>query len=135
MKKILTSGLVAGIILFLLSYGGLLLAINYFPYFFVDYINPLYSSGGKRDILFYSHAFVVSFALAFFWQRFKSLFKGFFILRGVEFGLIYGLIALAPVMWITFSSLDITFTMVFSWLFYGVCQAVIAGIIFARVNP
>jgi|GEM_PF-143995 len=135
MKKTLLSALIAGVILFLLCYGGLLLAINFLPYFFVDYINPLYSSGGKRDILFYTHAFVLSLALSFFWQRFKGLFKGSFILRGVEFGVVYGLVALVPVMWITFSSLDVTFAMVFSWLFYGVCQAMVAGIVFAKVNP
>jgi len=135
MKKALISASVAGVILFLLSYGGLMLAINYLPYFFVDYINPLYNSGGKRDILFYSHPFVVSFALSLFWERFKILFKGFYVWRGVEFGLVYASVALVPVMWITFSSLDVRFAMVASWLFYGVCQALVAGIIFAKMNP
>ncbi len=135
MKKIFLSGLTAGIILFIISYGGLYTAIHYFPSFFVDYNNPLFNSNGDRDILFYSHAFIFSFALSWFWERFKGLFKGHFILRGLEFGFVYGIIALVPVMWITFSSLDITFTMVSSWFFYGLCQAIIAGIVFARTNP
>ena len=86
-------------------------------------------------MLFYTHAFVFSFALSFFWERFKRLFKGHFILRGLEFGIVYGIVALVPVMWITFSSLDITFAMVASWFLYGLCQAVIAGIVFAKTNP
>ncbi|MDB5210261.1 MAG: hypothetical protein JWQ30_1088 [Sediminibacterium sp.] len=135
MKKIFLSGLTAGIILFIISYGGLYVAIRCFPSFFVDYNNPLFNSNGSRDTLFYSHAFIFSFALSWFWERFKSLFKGHFILRGLEFGLVYGIIALVPVMWITFSSLDITVTMVLSWFFYGLCQAVIAGVVFARMNP
>ena len=57
------------------------------------------------------------------------------MLRGLEFGLIYGTIALIPVMWITFSSLDITLAIVFSWFVYGLLQACVAGIIFAKLNP
>jgi hypothetical protein len=45
------------------------------------------------------------------------------------------LIALLPVMWITFSSMDITLTMVTSWFLYGLLQAIIAGLFFAKVNP
>lgn len=135
MKKIFLPALTAGVILFVVSYGGLFLAIKYFPRLFVDYINPLFSSDNSRDGLFYAHAFVFSFALSWFWERCKSLFKGYFILRGLEFGLVYAGIALVPVMWITFSSLDITLAMVVSWFLYGLCQAVIAGIVFAKMNP
>jgi hypothetical protein len=135
MKKILKPALVAGVILFVVSYGGLYLTIQFFPFLFVKYINPLFTSDSSRDILFYAHAFVVSFALAWFWDRFKSLFKGPVLLRGLEFGLVYGGVGLLPVMWITFSSLDITLLMVASWFFYGLCQAVVAGIVFAKMNP
>jgi len=55
--------------------------------------------------------------------------------RGMEFGLVYGGVALVPVMWITFSSLDVSLIMVLSWLFYGLCQAMVAGVVLARVNP
>lgn len=135
MKKILLSGLIAGILLFIIGYGGLFLAIKWFPTFFVDYNNPLFNSDGSKDVLFYLHAFVISFALAFFWERCKSLFKGNFMLRGLEFGLVYAIIALVPVMWITFSSLDITIEMVGSWFFYGLFQSLIAGMVFAKINP
>jgi hypothetical protein len=135
MKKILLPGLVAGILLFIISYGGLFVAIRFFPAFFVDYNNPLFNSGGGRDFLFYAHAFIFSMALSWFWERCKGVFAGPFILRGLEFGLVYAVVALIPVMWITFSSLDITFIMVASWFLYGLCQAVIAGIVFAKMNP
>lgn len=135
MKKVLTTGLIAGIILFVVSYGGLYLAIRFVPRLFVSYNNPLFYSSGGRDLLFYLHAFIIAFALAWFWERFKGLFKGNFLIRGLEFGLIYAFIALLPVMWITFSSLDITVEMVLSWFFYGLFQSVIAGILFAKINP
>ncbi len=135
MKKILITGLIAGCILFILSYGGLYLGVRYFPGLFVDYDNPLFNSNGSRDILFYLHAFIISFALSWFWDRFKALFKGTLIMRGLEFGVVYAIIALLPVMWISFSSLDITVTMVISWFLYGLVQAIISGLIFAKINP
>jgi hypothetical protein len=134
MKKILFSGLIAGAILFILSNGGLFLAVRFFPTLFVEYNNPLFNSDGSRDILFYLHAFIISFALSWFWDRFKGLFIGPTILRGLEFGLVYSFVALLPVMWITFSALDITVLMVVSWFVYGLVQAVVAGLIFAKMN-
>ena len=135
MKRILKSGLIAGILLFVISYGGLYLTIHFVPELFVMYNNPLFNSDGSRDILFYLHAFIISFALSWFWERFKGVFRGPAILRGLEFGSVYAVVALLPVMWITFSSLDITIVMVASWFFYGLIQAVIAGVLFAKINP
>ncbi len=135
MKKIILSGLIAGAVLFIVGYGSLFLAIRFFPEFFAAYSNPLFNSDGSRDILFYLHAFVLSLALAWFWERFKGMFKGNFLLRGLEFGFVYAMVSLIPGMWITFSALDVTPTMVISWLFYGFIQAIIAGVIFAKINP
>ena len=81
------------------------------------------------------HAFIISFALSWFWDRFKGLFKGGFIIRGLEFGFVYSIVALLPVMWITFSALDITITMVISWFLYGLTQSIVAGLVFAKTNP
>jgi hypothetical protein len=135
MKKILISGLITGCILFVVSYGSLFLAVKFFPFVFTEYFNPLFNSDGSRDVLFYLHAFIFSFALSWFWERFKNLFKGMFMLRGLEFGFVYSIIALLPVMWISFSALDITLAMVSSWFAYGLIQAIIAGMVFAKVNP
>jgi hypothetical protein len=135
MKKILISGFITGCVLFVLSYGGLFLTVRFFPGLFVEYNNPLFNSDGNRDALFYLHAFIFSFALALFWDRFKSLFKGTLLVRGLEFGLVYAMVALLPVMWISFSALDVTFVMVASWFSYGLIQATVAGILLAKLNP
>jgi hypothetical protein len=135
MKKIIIPGLIAGTILFIVSYGGLYTALHLFPKLFIEYNNPLFNSDGSRDLLFYLHAFIISFALSWFWDRFKSLFHGHYLLRGLEFGFVYSIVALLPVMWITFSSLDITFLMVLSWFLYGLMQTIVTGIVFAKINP
>jgi len=135
MKRIIRSGLIAGAVLFVLCYVWLCRGIRIFPALFMDYNNPLFNSDGNRDVFFYMHAFIISFALSWFWDRFKGLFHGHFILRGLEFGFVYAIVSLLPVMWITFSSLDITFFMVLSWFLYGFFQAVVAGTLFAKLNP
>lgn len=136
MKKVLTSGLVVGVILFVLSYGGLYLAIHAFPEVFIEYNSPLFNSDGSKDILFYAHPFIISLALSGFWERFKELFKGHhFILRGIEFGFLYALVALLPVMWITFAALEVSIITVGTWFLYGLAQALIAGVLFAKLNP
>ena len=137
MKKVLYIGLIAGAILFVVSYGGLFLAVKYLPQLFIDAYanNPLINSDGIKDILFFSHAFILSLALSWFWERFKSLLKGNFLLRALEFGVVYAVVGLLPIMWITYSAMDVTFTMVFSWLLYGLFQATVAGIVFAKLNP
>lgn len=135
MKKILFSGLITGCILFVLSYGGLYFTVRFFPVLFTEYNNPLFNSDGNRDLLFYLHAFIFSLALAWFWDRFKSMFRGAVVLRSLEFGLVYAMVALLPVMWISFSALDVTLVMVGSWFVYGFIQAAIAGIVLAKLNP
>lgn len=135
MKKILISGFLTGCLLFIISYGGLYLAVKFFPWVFTDYFNPLFNSDGSRDVLFYLHAFIFSFSLSWFWERFKKLFKGSLLVRGIEFGLVYAAVGLLPVMWISFSALDITVAMVMSWFAYGLAQAIIAGIALAKLNP
>ena len=135
MKKVIIPGLITGVVLFIVSYGGLYLSVQFFPSLFTDYNNPLFSSDGERDVLFYMHAFIISLALSWFWAKFKNVFHGPLIIKALHFGLVYALIALLPVMWITFSAMDITVPMVASWLFYGFIQAVIAGMILAKLNP
>jgi hypothetical protein len=133
----LLSGLVAGIVLSILSYGGLFLAVSikFFNPFFVEYLSSVFVSDRSRDFLFYTHAMVISFALSWFWERSKSVFHGHSILRGLEFGVVYTLVGLLPILWMTYSQIDVSVTMVLSWLGFGFFQSSMAGIIFAKINP
>ena len=134
-KKILIPGLIAGVVLLILSFGMLYGAIYLFPDVAEQYYSPVFREGGDYAWLFYVHPFVLSLALAWFWDRFKGQFTGSMIVRDLELGLVYTLVATLPSMLITFSALDITVVMVLTWLLYGFIQAVVAGLIFARMNP
>jgi len=135
MKNVLIKGFVAGIILLILSYAALYLVVRFLPNIAEEYYNPVFSLEGDKTVLYFLHPFILSFALAWFWRRFKSLFTGPFWWRGIEMGLVYGIVATIPSMWITFSSLAVSFTLVFTWFLYGVFQAVIVGIIYAKISP
>ncbi|MCB0523774.1 MAG: hypothetical protein R3A50_04020 [Saprospiraceae bacterium] len=135
MKKFLIKGMVAGVVLLVLSYAALYATVALFPSIAEQYYDPIFSFEGDKTILYFVHPFILSFALAWFWKRFKSLFHGPFWLRGLEMGLVYGLIATIPSMWITFSSLAISLSIVLTWLAYGVFQAIVVGMIFAKISP
>lgn len=137
MKKVIVSGLAAGVVLSILSYGGLFVAVNskFFNAFFKEYLSNVFISDRSRDIFFYTHALIISLALSWFWERCKKVFQGNFILRGIEFGAAYTIAGLLPILWMTYSQIDVSESMVLSWLVFGLFQSCVAGILFAKLNP
>lgn len=134
-RRVLIPGVTAGIVLFGLSYLVLYATIYFMPSLVVEYYNPVFWPGNERALLFFAHPFVISFALAWFWDRFKLQVSGPWLLRGLQFGLVYALIATLPSMWIIFSAIDVSLTMVLTWFAYGLMQALVCGVIMARMNP
>lgn len=134
-KKILLPGAVAGAVLLALSFAMIYGAVYLFPNLSDQYWGPVFRESTKYDWLFYVHPFVLSFALAWFWERFKGSFTGSWIVRDLELGVVYTLVATLPAMLITFSRLEITLLIVLTWLAYGFVQSLVAGLIFARMNP
>lgn len=135
MKKVIIPGLVSSLILLGFSFLCLFLTIRVFPDLAEEFYNPIFWPGNDRAILFFLHPFILSFALAWFWNRAKGRYTGSAFQRGLQLGGVYCLIASVPAMWITFSAMSVTLPMVLSWVIYGFCQATIAGIVFARMNP
>ena len=135
MKKIITSGLIAGVVLLVLSILGLYATIWFFPTLAAQYYDPAFDSQSGKYMIYYSHPFVIGLALAWFWDRFKVVLKGSFLMRGIEFGVAYALVAIFPVMWLTYSALSVSLAMVGSWLTFGLLQGIIAGLVFEKTNP
>lgn len=135
MKKA-TPILIAGFLVLLVSLVLLYSIIYLLPTMMEEYYNPVFrSSSFATDWLFYAHPFVLSISLYWFWERFKSFLNGSIVWRALEIALVYGIIAMLPVLWLTFSAIDISFVMVATWLAYGILQAFVAGLVFARMNP
>ena len=135
MKKLIVSILVSTAILFVLSFVMLYCSIYFFPNLSSEYLSPVFRSAGKIDWMYFAHPFVLSIALKWFWERYKSIFTGNIFLKGLEVALVYGVVAMIPVLWLTFSVIDISFKMILTWLLYGFIQSFAAGIVFAKLNP
>lgn len=135
MKKIITSGLLAGVVLLLFSILGLYLTIWFFPGIAAQYFDPAFDTQSGRYMIYYLHPFVISLALAWFWARFKGVLTGSFFRRGLEFGLIYVLIATLPMMWFIYSAMHISLEMVSIWFVLALVQGMIAGLVFEKINP
>lgn len=135
MKKAITVGFFAGVLVLLVSVGMLYSSIYLLSGVTDEYFSPVFRSSGSTDWLFYAHPFVLSYALKWFWERYKGLFSGGVILRAAEVAFVYGIVAMMPVLWLTFSAIDVSFQMVATWFVYGFLQAFVAGLVFAKFNP
>jgi hypothetical protein len=135
MKKIIIPGVLAGIILLFLSTLGLYLTIWLFPGLAVEYFNPAFDTQSSRIMFYYIHPFVIAMALSWFWSRFKTILTGSFLKRGIEFGLIYVLVATFPMMWLIYSAMNVSLEMVATWFVLALIQGVTAGLVFEKINP
>lgn len=135
MNKVIISAIASGITLLILSFLALFFTINFLPEYSDLFYTDVFWPSGTRAIMFYLHPFILSFALAWFWNKFKDRMTGTAVVRGLELGIIYLLVAVIPLMWMTFSSLDLSSAQIFSWSVYGFVQASVAGYVLARFNP
>jgi hypothetical protein len=100
-----------------------------------EYFSPVFRPAGKTDWLFYAHPLILSIGLKWFWERYKNILTGPLLLRALEVALVYGIVALLPVLWLTFGAIEISLPITLTWLVYGVVQAFAAGLVFAKLNP
>ncbi|MEO0007744.1 MAG: hypothetical protein RJA20_1940 [Bacteroidota bacterium] len=137
MKRFLMKVIIGGLALLLLSVVALILVVKLMPWLAEEYYDPMFDldMNSSKGWLFFVHPFVLSLAIAWFWRRFKGLFHGSFWWRGIEVGVVYGLIATIPSMWITYSSLAVSLTMILTWVAYGFFQAIVLGVIYAKMSP
>ena len=135
MKKVIFPGLVAGVVLLILSILGLYLNIWIFPDLAMQYFQPAFNEQSSRIMLYFIHPFIIAMALSWFWSKIKGILKGSFLTRGIEFGIIYALVATFPAMWLVFSSITVSLQMVATWFVLGLIQAVIAGLVCEMMNP
>jgi hypothetical protein len=135
MKKILLSGLIAGIVLLVFSVAGLYITIYMLPSVASQYFDPAFAAPSGRATIYYLHPFVISFALAWFWNRVKGVLTGSFLTRGIEFGFAYTIVAVLPMMLMIYSAMNVSPLLVATWFVYGWLQGLITGLVFEKMNP
>jgi hypothetical protein len=136
MKKAILPILTSGVTVLLVSMMMIYAMIYLMPSVMDAYYDSIFrTSSIKTDWLFYSHPFILSASLFWFWHRFKPHFLGTVLGRALQLSLVYGIIAMLPIFWLTFSSINISALMVCTWFAYGTLQAFIAGLVFAKMSP
>lgn len=135
MKKIITTGLIAGAVLLIVSLIGFYTVNLILPIITVQYLDSAFTIEPHKNIIYYAHPFIISLALSWFWVRFKSSLTGTFLNKGIEFGFTYALIAVLPMMWLIFSAMNVSIEIVITWLIITVVQGVVAGLVFEKMNP
>jgi len=135
MKKIIITGIVAGFALLILSISGLYITTWFLPGIAAQYFDPAFDMQSSRVMIYYLHPFLIAMALSFFWSRFKVVLTGSFLTRGIEFGLIYALVAVFPMMWLIYAALSVSIEMLATWFALAVLQGLVAGLIYEKLNP
>ncbi|HVB03259.1 MAG TPA: hypothetical protein VNE41_06035 [Chitinophagaceae bacterium] len=135
MKKIIIAGLLVGGVFLFLHILGLYLIRFTLPGIAVQYFDPAFDAQSDRFVFYCIHPFVLSMSLSWFWSRLKGVLAGSFLTRGIEFGLIYVMVATFPMLWLIYSSMSVSLLIVSTWLILALVEAVVAGLILEYMNP
>lgn len=134
MNKIITAGLVAAVALLALAFLSIKLLPFVMPAVAEEYYKPVFVNDETRNLFYFVHPVVLAFALSWFWNRFKGVLNGNWLLQALEMGFIYLIVATLPAMLIIYSAIDVSLTTIGTWLVYGFVQGAIAGIVFSRMH-
>lgn len=133
MKKNIITLAVSSLVLLAMSFIMLRISLYLFPDISMQYLSPVFRSSGNMNWMYYSHPVIISAALFWFWTRYNSYFKSQYILKALEMSLVYCVVAMIPVLWLTFSAIDVSLSMIATWMLYGFIQSFCAGLVFAWV--
>ena len=130
MKKILTTGLLLGFLLLVVSMLSSQVFYFLFPGLKAEYENPnIFRPWTDPAMqLFFLHPFVLGIILTWLWHKVKGSFG-----NGLKFALVYWFVTI-PGMFISYSSFQISPVMVLSWTVSGLLQSVVAGLYLGRVD-
>lgn len=136
MKKVILPGLLAGLVMAVISVlVGLLLDVL-MPSLKGEYQNPNLFRAWSDPLmqLMYVQPFILGIILAWLWDRAKSLFlANSACAKGFQFGVIYWVLTI-PGMFISYTSFPISLSMTLSWTISIFVQAIFAGWVLAKLN-
>lgn len=136
MKKVFLPGLVAALGLFVAG-----MAIGYLFHFMFPSVSAEYENTQIfrpwEDPLMYIYflqPFFLAFALAWVWNRTKTLFAKNIWRIAFYFALVYWFVAIIPGMIMTLSSFKVSVLMTLTWTISAFFQALVAMLIIIRMN-
>lgn len=134
-KKIILSGLLAGVLMLIAGFAVSFIFGLIFPGLQTEYMSGVFRPWtDPLMMLYFLFPFVTGLVFAWAWDLTKRNFKGTLWQRGAKFGMFIWVVCSIPGMLITYSSFVVSLTMIFSWLVMGLVNGIVAGWIFARFN-
>jgi hypothetical protein len=136
-KNYIVTSIIAGFGALVVSFIFNFVTKTLLPSLALEYNNPLIFRPWSDPImsLYFLYPFVLSFVLALAWDKTKTLFTNkIFIMRGIKFGLFYCLVAAVPGMLISYSTFQVSGLMILSWTLNGLLEALVIGIILAKLR-
>jgi hypothetical protein len=135
MKNFVVVGLIAGVVMFVVSlvFGPICQVV--FPVLKTEYQNPALFRPWSDPLmmLFFAYPFIQGIILAWIWSKIKVLFKkGKDWEKGVKFGLIYWVLNLLG-LFVTYTTFPVSFLMVASWALSTLVSLPLAGVIYAKL--
>ena len=134
MNKILSAGAIAAAVLLALAFLSIKVLPIVLPAVAEEYYKPVFVNDETRNLFYFVHPVILAFALSWFWNRFKGVLNGNWLLQALEMGFIYLIVATLPAMIIIYSAIDVSLLTIGTWLLYGFVQGAVAGVVFARMH-
>lgn len=140
MRKILGNGILAGILILIVSGAVDWIFRQIFPILVEQYsnLNLFRSMSDPMMSWYFAYPFILGIVLAWWWNLAKSNIVCNITSRacgkGMRFGMMYFFIAVVPGMFVTYVSMQVSFLMILSWSVGGLLSAIAAGLLFSRIN-
>ncbi|MFN5135325.1 MAG: hypothetical protein ACK5DG_08400 [Chitinophagaceae bacterium] len=134
MNKILSAGAIAAAVLLALAFLSIKVLPIVMPAVAEEYYKPVFVNDETRNLFYFVHPVILAFALSWFWNRFKGVLNGNWLMQALEMGFIYLIVATLPAMIIIYSAIDVSLITIGTWLLYGFIQGTVAGVVFARMH-
>lgn len=134
MNKILSAGAISAAVLLALAFLSIKVLPIVLPAVAEEYYKPVFINDETRNLFYFVHPVILAFALSWFWNRFKGVLNGNWLMQALEMGFIYLIVATLPAMIIIYSAIDVSLITIGTWLLYGFIQGTVAGVVFARMH-
>lgn len=134
MNKILSAGAIAAAVLLALAFLSIKVLPIVMPAVAEEYYKPVFVNDETRNLFYFVHPVILAFALSWFWNLFKGVLNGNWLMQALEMGFIYLIVATLPAMIIIYSAIDVSLITIGTWLLYGFIQGTVAGVVFARMH-
>ena len=134
--KVLISGVAAGVCVLAFSVAFSMVFGMVFPGVAQEYVSAVFRPWSDPLMsLFFLYPFVLGLALAWAWPKVNAALHGKSeIEKGAKFGFGYWVVAGIPGMLMSYSSFNVSLLMVLGWSVAGLAEAMIAGIVIAKLQ-